>query len=62
MSRFALAMRPFVSQSAVQGALPILFAATSSEVQAGGYYGPNGFNELKGAPATAHIASQANDQ
>jgi NAD(P)-dependent dehydrogenase (short-subunit alcohol dehydrogenase family) len=55
------ALRPFVSQSAAEGALPTLFAATSPEAKAAGYYGPNGFYELKGPPVPAKIMPQAKD-
>jgi NAD(P)-dependent dehydrogenase (short-subunit alcohol dehydrogenase family) len=54
-------LRPFVSQSAAEGALPTLFAATSPEAKAGGYYGPNWFYELKGPPVPAKIMPQAKD-
>jgi len=54
-------VEPQISQSAAEGALPTLFAATSPAAQAGGYYGPNGFYELKGAPAPAKIMPQAKD-
>jgi NAD(P)-dependent dehydrogenase (short-subunit alcohol dehydrogenase family) len=54
-------LKPFASQDAAHGALPTLFAATSSEVVSGGYYGPNGFQELKGYPVPAKIAPAARD-
>ena len=54
-------LRPFVSHSAAEGALPTLFAATSPDAKGGGYYGPNWFYELKGPPAPAKIMPQAND-
>jgi NAD(P)-dependent dehydrogenase (short-subunit alcohol dehydrogenase family) len=54
-------LQPFISQSAAAGALPTLFAATSPEAKPAGYYGPNGFFELKGPPAAAKIMPQAND-
>jgi len=50
-----------ISQSAAEGALPTLFAATSPAAEPGGYYGPNGFYELKGPPAPAKIMPQAKD-
>ncbi len=50
---------PFFGQSAAEGARPILFAATSSRAKPGGYYGPGGIGELRGAPATALIMPQA---
>jgi len=54
-------LRPFVSHSAAEGALPTLFAATSPEAKAAGYYGPNWFYELKGPPVPAKIMPQAKD-
>jgi NAD(P)-dependent dehydrogenase (short-subunit alcohol dehydrogenase family) len=53
---------PLFSQSAESGALPTLFAATSPQAEGGGYYGPNGLNELKGPPAPARIMPQARDK
>lgn len=32
------------------GAPPTLYAATSPAVEPGGYYGPDGFQEMKGLP------------
>ena len=55
------AVRPYVSQSATEGALPTLFAATSPAAKAAGYYGPNGFYELKGPPSPAKIMPRAQD-
>jgi NAD(P)-dependent dehydrogenase (short-subunit alcohol dehydrogenase family) len=54
-------LKPLASQDAAQGALPTLFAATSPAVIPGGYYGPNGFQELKGHPVPAKIAPAAKD-
>jgi len=54
-------LQPFASQSAAEGALPTLFAATSPEAKAAGYYGPNWFYELKGSPVPARIMPRAND-
>lgn len=51
-----------VGQSASEGALPILFAATSQKAQAMGYYGPDGFYELKGAVGPAVVAARAKDE
>jgi NAD(P)-dependent dehydrogenase (short-subunit alcohol dehydrogenase family) len=52
---------PFFGQSAADGARPILFAATSPRAKPGGYYGPGGIGELRGAPAPALIMPQARD-
>jgi len=49
----------FLFQPASQGALPVLFAATSPEAQGGGYYGPAGLSETRGAPTNAAIPKQA---
>lgn len=56
MSQFAA---PVFGQSAADGALPILFAATSPDAAAGGYYGPSGPGELRGAPGPAWVMPQA---
>jgi len=54
-------LEPSISHSAAAGALPTLYAATSPLARASGYYGPDGFSELKGAPATAKISARASD-
>ncbi len=56
-----LLCQSYVSHSAADGTLPLLFAATSPEAQNSGYYGPNWFYELKGPPAPVFVASQAKD-
>ncbi|CAN5156161.1 SDR family oxidoreductase [soil metagenome] len=53
---------PIMAQSAAEGALPTLFAATSPKAQPGGYYGPDGLGEMRGAPALAKIAGFAQDE
>jgi NAD(P)-dependent dehydrogenase (short-subunit alcohol dehydrogenase family) len=53
---------PLVSQSAAAGALPTLFAATALEAQPGAYYGPMGFQDLKGPVGVAKVRPQAKDQ
>lgn len=53
--------KPWLSQSAAAGALPTLFAATSPAATNAGYFGPDGFYELKGAPAPAKISERAAD-
>ena len=54
-------LAPLLAQSAADGALPTLFAATSPEAKACGYYGPDGFYELKGPVTSAFVAPQAKD-
>ena len=46
-------LTPVVAQSALKGALPTLYAATSHEVEGGEYYGPSGFYEAFGYPGKA---------
>lgn len=57
----ATLLAPLLSQSAADGALPALFAATSPNAAAAAYYGPGGFYEMKGPPSPAKIMSQGND-
>lgn len=47
--------------TSAEGARPILFAATSDRARPGGYYGPAGIGELRGAPAPALIMPRARD-
>lgn len=53
---------PLLFQPPEQGALPLLFAATSAEAESGGYYGPDGYKEAKGFPAHANIPPGAKDE
>ncbi len=53
--------KAFFFQSAADGALPLLYAATAVEAQPGGYYGPANANEMKGPVAPAKVPAQAND-
>jgi NAD(P)-dependent dehydrogenase (short-subunit alcohol dehydrogenase family) len=50
-----------VAQSARDGALPSLYAAMAPQAKGGGYYGPTGWNETRGAPGLARIYPQAAD-
>ncbi|MDE1179282.1 SDR family oxidoreductase [Paraburkholderia sp.] len=52
---------PVAGQSAASGALPTLFAATSPLAKPAGYYGPQGWMEMKGAVGDARIAAPALD-
>ena len=40
-----------LAQTAAEGALPALYAATSPEAEGGRFYGPGGFRRLTGAPS-----------
>jgi NAD(P)-dependent dehydrogenase (short-subunit alcohol dehydrogenase family) len=61
MGLVAQVVFPLIGQSAAQGALPILYAATSPNAVRGGYYGCDGFQEMWGRVAPAALAPQARD-
>src|SRR5271165_288375 len=62
-SLFELAGKiPGFSHSAAEGALPTLFAATSPEARAGGYYGPTRRFGLVGPPGSARPPRRAEDR
>ena len=60
--RFSKVVEPYLSQSAVAGARPTLYAATSPEAEGGVMYGPDGFYEMRGAPRKAKIVAAALDR
>lgn len=62
MERLTKALAPYLSQSAADGALPTLFAATSPQAQPGGYYGPVGRLQLKGPVGAATIGKKVRDE
>ena len=59
--RFSGLLFVLLGQTAVQGALPALYAATSPEAAPAGYYGPDGFFEIKGEVAPARISAKASN-
>jgi len=48
-------------QTAGQGAVPTLYAATAAEARGGAYYGPTGPNEFAGPLGLAAVPAAAND-
>ncbi len=50
-----------IAQSAERGALPTLYAATAPDVEGGAYYGPDGFQELRGHPTRVEAMPAAHD-
>jgi NAD(P)-dependent dehydrogenase (short-subunit alcohol dehydrogenase family) len=57
-----IAIRLFLN-TAPQGAVPTLFAATAPEASSGGYYGPQGYEEMRGGDVgPAIIAQTAQDR
>lgn len=62
VQRFAgHAIFSILGQSARDGALPLLFAATAPDAQGGTYYGPDRFWEIRGHPAVARVALHARE-
>ena len=51
-----------LAQSADKGALPQLFAATAPGVTGGQFFGPDGFQQARGAPAEVQPVSRARDE
>ena len=59
--RLGALLEPILAQSAAEGALPTLFAATSPDAKPAAYYGPQGIFELKGQVGTAKVGAEARD-
>ena len=51
----------FAGQSAAEGALPLLHAATAAAARGGEFYGPGGFAQWKGAPKRVAPSEAARD-
>lgn len=58
---FQIAMRGF-GQTPQQGALPIIHAATADDVRGGEFYGPDGFQQFRGAPTRVQPGAAALDR
>jgi len=54
-------LNPFMAQKPKMGALPALYAATAPDVQGGDYYGPRGWQELRGYPAKVQSSGRSHD-
>ena len=52
----------FFAQSPAMGALPTLYAATSPEAKGGGFYGPDGFMQMRGYPKETNSNAKSHDQ
>jgi NAD(P)-dependent dehydrogenase (short-subunit alcohol dehydrogenase family) len=50
-----------MAQSAAMGALPTIYAATSSDVRGGDFVGPGGFMEQRGFPRKVHSNRRSHD-
>ncbi|MBB5119377.1 short-chain dehydrogenase [Streptomyces eurocidicus] len=53
---------PLLAQLPARGALPQLYAATAPDAAGGGFYGPDGTAELRGAPTRVALAPAAADR
>ncbi|MFC7071558.1 oxidoreductase [Halovenus rubra] len=51
-----------VAQSAQQGALPMLYAATASDIAGGEYIGPGGLMDMRGPPAKQASSELSTDE
>jgi NAD(P)-dependent dehydrogenase (short-subunit alcohol dehydrogenase family) len=60
--KFGGPLRTLLSQSAADGALPTLYAATSPDAKKAGYYGPQNAFEMKGPVGEAKIGKEARDR
>ena len=59
LSRMAIGV---LGQDAASGALPGLYASTMPDVRGGQYWGPDGFQEVRGSPHLGSISPQALDR
>lgn len=50
------------AQSAEAGALPLLYAATHSEIEGGQYVGPGGFRNMRGTPEVQRSSERSYDR
>lgn len=59
--KLLLPLAKMVMQDAASGALPQLRAGTDPSATGAEYYGPNGFNEIKGAPVKVESNAKSHD-
>jgi NAD(P)-dependent dehydrogenase (short-subunit alcohol dehydrogenase family) len=52
----------FLAQQPKMGALPALYAATAPDVQGGDYYGPRGWQEMRGYPTKVQSSDSSHDR
>jgi len=55
-------LAPLFMHSVEHAALPTLYAALGTDVNGGDYFGPTGFNEMKGKPGKVTSMPQSHDQ
>ena len=61
MKWFLRVSNALVAQNVERGALPQLHAATAPGVKGGDFFGPNGFNEMRGDPTKVEAVARARD-
>jgi NAD(P)-dependent dehydrogenase (short-subunit alcohol dehydrogenase family) len=54
-------LNPLIAQQPDQGALPTLYAATAPDVHGGDYFGPGGWQELRGYPTRVSSNGSSHD-
>ncbi len=59
---FLRLLNPLFAMPTWRGALPTLYAATASGAEPGGYYGPDGFGELRGYPTRVGSSAESTDE
>ncbi len=59
--RMVRMLNPLIAQQPKMGALPALYAATAPDVQGGDYYGPGGWQELRGYPTKVQSSDRSHD-
>jgi NAD(P)-dependent dehydrogenase (short-subunit alcohol dehydrogenase family) len=59
--RMVRVLNPFIAQQPKMGALPTLYAATAPDVRGGDYYGPAGWQELRGYPTRVRSSDRSYD-
>lgn len=59
--RMVRMLNPVIAQKPEMGALPALYAATAPDVQGGDYYGPRGWQELRGYPTQVQSSASSHD-
>jgi NAD(P)-dependent dehydrogenase (short-subunit alcohol dehydrogenase family) len=60
--RMVSLLNPMFAQTPEMGALPTLYAATASDVRGGDYYGPGGWQELRGYPTRVQSSQRSHDR
>jgi hypothetical protein len=61
LERVAGLANRIVSQPASMGCLPTVYAAVHADVEGGGYYGPDGFQEIAGHPKKVASTKRSHD-